>query len=203
MATEIDICNLALARLGDAATVSSIDPPEGSPQATHCAQFYPIARDAVIARHAWSFCTTRAALAELDEEPLTGWQFAYAPPSDAIEIISILTPEAGDDFSPQAYETESLTDGTEVIYANIEEAICRYKFQVTDPAKFPPLVVDTIASLLASHLAGPVLKGDKGRKAALEWYQVFERVQLPLAIAADSRQRRVQPTHTPGWIAGR
>lgn len=202
MATEIDICNLALARLGDSATVASIDPPEGSPQATHCAQFYPMARDTLIGRHAWSFCTTRAALAELDEEPLTGWQYTYAPPSDAIEIISILPPEAGDDFSPQAYETESLTDGTEVIYANIEEAICRYKFQVTDPAKFPPLFVEALSWLLASHLAGPVLKGDKGRKATIDCYQMFT-AQLALAVAADSRQRRVQPTHTPGWISGR
>ena len=33
MASEVDICNLALAHLGDAATVSSINPPEGSIQA--------------------------------------------------------------------------------------------------------------------------------------------------------------------------
>lgn len=203
MATEIDICNLALARLGDSATVASIDPPEGSPQATHCAQFYPLARDTVIARHAWNFCTTRAALSELDTEPLTGWLYAFAPPSSAVEIIGIFETGSTDDFSPQAFDTESLTDGTEVIYTNTPDAVCRYKFQVTDPAKFPPLVVDAIASLLASHLAGPVLKGDKGRKAALEWFQVYDRVQLPLAIAADSRQRRVQPIHTPGWISGR
>lgn len=29
MASEIDICNLALARLGDEANVASIQPPEG------------------------------------------------------------------------------------------------------------------------------------------------------------------------------
>ena len=40
MASEVEICNLALARLGDAATVVSIDPPEGSAQAEHCAMFY-------------------------------------------------------------------------------------------------------------------------------------------------------------------
>ena len=30
MASEIDICNLALSHLGDTATIASLDPPEGS-----------------------------------------------------------------------------------------------------------------------------------------------------------------------------
>ena len=45
MATEVDICNLALAHLGDDATIASIKPPEGSAQAEKSARFYPIARD--------------------------------------------------------------------------------------------------------------------------------------------------------------
>lgn len=52
MASEVDICNLALARLGDNATVASIDPPEGSAQAEHCARFYAIARDSLLEMHA-------------------------------------------------------------------------------------------------------------------------------------------------------
>ena len=48
MASEVDICNLALGHLGDNATVASLNPPEGSVQAQHCARFYPIARDALL-----------------------------------------------------------------------------------------------------------------------------------------------------------
>ena len=43
MATEVDICNLALAHLGDDATIATIKPPEGSAQAEKAARFYPIA----------------------------------------------------------------------------------------------------------------------------------------------------------------
>ena len=46
MASVADICNMALGHLGDSATVASIDPPEGSAQAEHCARFYPMVRDA-------------------------------------------------------------------------------------------------------------------------------------------------------------
>lgn len=202
MATELDICNLALARLGDSATVASIDPPEGSPQATHCARFYPLARDTMLDRHAWGFCTTRAALSKLSATPVSGWLYAYAPPSDAINILALFPARASDDFSPQAFETEALIDGTEVIYSNTDDAVCRYKVQVTDAAKFPPLFVEALSWLLASHLAGPVLKGDKGAQATVRCYQMFE-TQLSLAKTADARQRRVEPTHNVAWIAGR
>ena len=36
MASDVQICNIALAHLGDTATVASINPPEGSAQAEHC-----------------------------------------------------------------------------------------------------------------------------------------------------------------------
>lgn len=63
MASEVEISNLALSRIGDSATVSSINPPEGSAQAEHCQRFYPIARNSLLEMHAWSFCDRRIQLA--------------------------------------------------------------------------------------------------------------------------------------------
>ena len=60
MATEIDICNLALAHLGDDATIASIKPPEGSAQAEHAARYYPIARNSLLESHTWNFAAKRA-----------------------------------------------------------------------------------------------------------------------------------------------
>ena len=57
MATEVDICNMALSFLGDRATVTSINPPEGSAQAEHCARFYPMALNEMLAQARWSFAT--------------------------------------------------------------------------------------------------------------------------------------------------
>ena len=51
MASVVDICNQALSHLGDSATVASIDPPEGSAQAEHCARFYPAALAALLEMH--------------------------------------------------------------------------------------------------------------------------------------------------------
>lgn len=202
MATDVDICNLALSHLGDDATIATIDPPEGSAQATHCARFYPISRATLQDMHTWGFCTTRQALALLDVTPLSGWTYAYAPPSDAVNILAIFAAGSSDDFDPQSYDTEQLTDGTSVIYTNTPDAVCRYTRHIVDPTKFPPLFVEALSWLLASQLAGPVLKGDTGRAATKDCYQMFM-ARYREATASDASQRKVEPTHNPTWMAQR
>lgn len=202
MPSAVDICNLALARLGDDATVSSIDPPEGSAQAEHCKVFYPMARDTMLDAHAWSFITTRKALAELDETPPAGWLYTYAKPSGAIKLLAVLAADALDDSDPQPFISEILPDGTEVILSNTPNAVLRYTIRQTDPTHYPPLFVDALSMLLASHLAGPILKGSTGISASKAWLSAFA-TQFGAAKVADTNQRRVERTHTPNWMSAR
>lgn len=201
MASEVEICNLALAHLGDDATVASIDPPEGSAQAEHCARFYPIARDTLLEMHQWSFATRRVTLAELDVDTWS-WAYAYAYPSDCIKILAVLPYEATSDDETQPYETETASDGSQIILTNTEVATCRFMTRVKDTNKFPTLFVDALSRLLASHLAGPVIKGDAGRKAAADQFSAFN-LMAGRAMVSDSNQRDVKPEHTPSWIGAR
>jgi hypothetical protein len=222
MASEVDICNLALGHLGDDATVSSINPPEGSPQAEHCSRFYPIARDSLLERHYWGFTTTRASLA-LIGSAWPEWQYCYAQPSDAINLISILPPNATDDYSvgtniwftqtgypipgngiyePQPFSQETLEDGTVVIYTNQEDAVLRYTRFVTDTTVFSPLFVDALSWYLASYLAGPILKGEQGAAEAKRCMAMAE-LMMGKATTSDAAQRRTQVTQNVSWMAGR
>ncbi len=203
MASEIDICNMALSHLGDDATVSSIDPPEGSAQAEHCARFYPMARDTLLDAHHWSFCTTRGTLNQLTAAPASGWVYAYAMPNKALNIIGLFLAGSTDDSQPQEFEVESLTDGTSVIYCNVDAPICRYTWRVTNPTAFPPAVVDALSWLLASMLAGPLIKGAEGAGAAARCLSYYEQQLLPRAKYSDSIQRYGKPTHTPSWMSNR
>ena len=206
MATETDICNLALANLGDEATVASIDPPEGSAQAWHCSRFYAQARDYLLEIYPWVFATTRADLSLLDEAPLQGWAYAYAVPSDALRILAVLEEGATDTDPPVAYETEE-RGGTLVIYTDAENAVVRYIRQVTDTAYFAPSFIDALVAKLESMLAGPLLKGSEGRAASKAALSYFLQVALPAARAADASQRHVDPrdnpNNKPAWIAAR
>jgi len=222
MASEVDICNVALGHLGDTATVSSINPPEGSAQSEHCARFYPIARDSLLELHAWNFATTRASLALLGSA-WPEWQYCYASPSDALNLLAILPPDVSDDYSvgnnygftqtgvpligsgtytPQTFSQETLEDGTVVIYTNQEEAVCRYTRFVTDTTVFSPLFVDALTWYLASYLAGPILKGDIGAAEAKRCMGNAMGM-LAKAAASDANQRRTHIAQNVGWIAGR
>lgn len=201
MASIIDICNLALARLGDDATVASIDPPENSPQAGHCARFYPMALATLVSLHPWSFCTTRAALAPLAAPPAgAGWSHGYAAPAGLQRLISVHAP--GSD-APQPYAVEATPSGAQVVLANTPDAWARYLLLPGDPARFPPLFTDALVLLLASMLAGPVVKGDAGAAAAKRCLDYFYSVSLPQARAADVAQQRKPLNHVAPWMAAR
>lgn len=201
MASEVDICNLALARLGDNATVASIDPPEGSAQAEHCARFYAVARDSLLEMHAWKFATRRVQLAKLTVSSWD-WSSAYAEPTGALKLLGVLSANSSNDEETQPYEAESDANGAAIILTNQEDASLRFVARVTDTTKFSPLFVDALAWLLASYLAGPVLKGDAGAAMAKACLQSFM-LAFSNAKVSDANQRKVRPEHTPAWIAGR
>lgn len=217
MASAVDICNLALGHLGDDATVSSISPPEGSAQAEHCQRFYPVARDLALEAHEWGFATKRANLALLSESPPPGFTYVYQLPSDCRNPIDLVNPYAAADVphngvhwhgygnEPIPYELETLSDGTQVIYTNLADAQLRYTKSVTDTTKFSAQFVDAVAWLLASYLAGPVIKGDTGMQVGQAMFKAYL-VSLAQAKGNDANNRRrsrSQAEHTPNWIANR
>jgi len=206
MASEVDVCNLALAHLGDEATVSSINPPEGSVQAAHCARFYPIARDALLEMHNWGFATRRAQLAQLVNDRAE-WLFAYALPSSTLRALSVLPPGATDElvasgvYAPQKYTIAASPSG-KVLYTNQENAILLYTTAALDITQFSPLFITTVSWYLASMLAGPVLKGDVGAAEAKRCVQMMG-VHLKQAKESDANQRNVRPTAAVPWMVGR
>ena len=199
MATEVDICNLALSRLGDTADVLAISPPEASPQAVYCARFYPVARDSLLERHAWGFATQHVTLSELVSNGARGWAHAYATPTNLVRAIDVLRQN---DREPQDYALERSADGSVVLLTDVPDAVLRYTQRVTNTAQFSPLFIDALAWLLASYLAGPLLKGDAGAAMARQCLGAFG-ATMAAATASDSSQRRGDPEQTPAWIRGR
>lgn len=207
MASEVDICNIALGYLGDTATVASLNPPEGSAQAEHCARYYPIARDELLEMHTWNFAMRRETLALLATQPI-GWQFAYAMPADAVRIISVHAPGEGEAGSgpcstvqhPFTCESDGL--GGRIIYCNVDDAAARYTMRVVDTTRFSPLFVSALTWHLAAKLAGPLIKGDSGAAMAQRCTQTMMAF-LQQARLQDSAQQHIDPVHRPDWIMAR
>jgi hypothetical protein len=223
VASEVDICNNALALLGDTATVVALVPPSGSIQAVHCARFYPIARDQLLEMHTWGFSTKRVTLAVLAETPPSPWAYVYQAPSDVLNFLAILDPAAIDDYSaglaqygnisgsynynvgiytPQPFATETDAAGNQVVYTNQQNALLRYSGKITDTTSFSPTFTEALTRLLASKLAGVVIKGAEGRAESKAQLAEF-RMALATARESDSNQHRQQPAQSVDWIVNR
>jgi len=201
MASDVEIANLALAHLGDDATVASLNPPEGSAQAEHCARFYPHARDVLLEMHDWNFATVRVQPALVADAVTGTWLYGYEGPSDAVRLLAVLAPNGQDD-QPQDFVVETDATGRDLILTNQADAVLRYTRYVTDTAKFSVLFVDVLSLLLASYLAGPVIKGSEGR-AESERLKKEASAMLAAASTSDANQRHFHPTHTASWIGAR
>ncbi|MFO7287644.1 MAG: hypothetical protein C0P79_012385 [Gammaproteobacteria bacterium] len=204
MASPVDVCNLALAHLGDAANVQDISPPDGSRQAELCAMFYPVARDGLL-EYGWSFNTRRQRLALLDIVPPIAWQYAYALPASCLRPLELRALHFTSDVPAADYIVEALPDSSRVIYTNVEQAELKYAVRVTDLNRWTPGAVIALSWLLASMLAGPLVKGKTGVQLARDAQATFARV-LAEARANDansSKQDDIYKSYKPSWITDR
>lgn len=202
MASAVDLCNLALASLGDEATVSSISPPEGSAQAAHCATFYPMALNAALELHEWRFATRRTSLALLADAPVFGWSYAFARPNGCVKVQGVYASDSLDDADAIPYECESRDDGTDIILCNVDVAYIRYTSLVTDTTKFSALFQLSFVAMLSSFLAGPILKGDAGAAEAKRQLQIAM-AYASQAKVSDANQSSRGSTYVPAGIAAR
>lgn len=155
---KTDICNLALAALGQAA-VSNLK--EENERARQLDLFYDAARREVLRKHDWAFARAAAHLAALDlpkgENPSPG-NMVYAYPAEALYIVRLFVPcraenrlEFKEFFSP-AFNKKCLSCRAEQVHAE-------YVRNVKDESQFTPDFCDMFALCLASKLA-MTLTGD-------------------------------------------
>ena len=195
--SEVDICNLALANIGDKASVTSINPSDGSHQADLCARYYPLARDLLLERHRWDFTIRQTALSTVTSAR-TEWDYAYALPSDFSGAIAILAKDSTDDQIvegvplPQPFAIEADNNFDRVIYTDMEDAVLRYTAKATDSTKFSQSFIHALSWRLASMLAGALIKGDAGAQAVQNATQMAE-FYASRAASHDSRTTRDKP----------
>lgn len=202
MASEVDICNLALSDMWQEAVITSIIPPDGTVEAQHASVFYPIVRDKLLEMHSWYFATSRKSLALFStNEAENSWGYSYAMPGNCLKPRIILLPTAARDTEAQRHEVEAREDGQVTIYTDVEDAVLVYTRNVTDTSKFTPMFVTAFGFLLAQYMAGPITKNPKTVRLMAQSF-TSEYIQ---ATAADASARRkdMLRSHTPAHLAAR
>ncbi len=179
MTAPADICNLALARIGQG-KISSL--AEQSAAAVACNDLYDSARRAVLAMHSWRFATKIDTLAPIDEV-VPGYSFSYAIPSDSIHVIGLepisRVPSIEFRVVGDALWTDDATG--QIVYVWDQE----------DCNTFDPIFISALAYYLAADLA-PVLTGKIDIQSGM--LNAFG-VTLRTAKGANAAQSR-QPNRT-------
>lgn len=179
MATDVDICNLALSSLADPAQVKAIDPPDGSVQAGMCARWYPIALQQMLESFDWSFAKRSLILPELQEtQPRPRGQRAFRLPADCARIVAV------QDLHGRLLEFEQEGDVLLVRYAAPELV---YITREIMPSILPTLFVEALSLLLASFLVGPLRRSDSTSQTAQNLLQLYQ-VALAKAKEFDANQ---------------
>jgi len=201
MVTNADLCNQALASIGAKARITSISPPDaGSNEAAQCSRYFNECLETLLEMHDWSFATKRVALTDAGDTDTTSHLFRYVVPTDMCRAIAVLPEGAADDYMvngervPVPFVREQDEDGVVRIYTNEENATLRYTAWVTDPNKWPPLFRQAFVALLASKVAGPVVRGQEGDAAARRRLEEVE-MYLGRAKVSDAVQAKVRPQY--------
>lgn len=155
---KIDICNMALAQLGEAPIESVKDQNE---RARKMDLFYDAARREVMRKHDWAFSRRAGKLARVtipkEENPFPMSE-TYAYPADALYVVRVFVPCKSAERLP-FNEFYSAALHKKCIASPLEHAHAEYVQDITDESLFTPDFCDMLALCLASKTA-MTLTGD-------------------------------------------
>ncbi len=189
MATNVDIGNMALSRLGTRATIAALS--ENSTEARAINQWYETIRDDLLGMIDWNFSRVSQALASSGTPPAR-WAYSYAYPSDCLKIWRL-------DFggwywsrwNGVAIPFEIASDGTnQFLLCNDAIVSAVYGQRVTDPSRFSAAFVLAFADCLAAAVALPITqKADLAERLARHAQDRVEKAMTDSANEESTTQR--------------
>ena len=140
MASEVDIANRALQKLGAERIVSLT---QDSENARACNLVYPYVRDAELRAHPWNFAIKRAQLAADATPPTFGPAAAYTLPTDCLRVLP-----TDENWNTHDWKIE----GRKILTDDSSPLDVRYICRVTDPNQYDALFIEAMACAMAQEL---------------------------------------------------
>lgn len=177
MASEVQICNMALTRIG-AATITSLT--DGTTSANLCNTLIDDLSYRVMIQGSWSSCIFREQLAQTVHTPHFGYAYEYQLPTSpkCLKVLDI----DGDPFIDYVVEGDKLLTDEATVYL-------RYIGVPTSTEDYGPLLTEAIEVLLASYLAYPITANKELAAGLKKEYE--ELVMNSLAIDGQQGSKQV------------
>jgi hypothetical protein len=190
MASQVEICNLALIRLGESKITTLSD---NSKAAILLSSIWDLIKDEVLQAHSWNFAVLRAQLEAEETAPDWGYAYEYPLPGDCLRFLGI------NDDPDIEYRLEAGVDGKSVFCDEGSPINVKYVTAIDDPELFDPNFVNALGWRLAGDLAFPLTANANLVNAMMGIYQR----SLPTAKTLDSQEDSGQLIECPAWVDAR
>jgi hypothetical protein len=221
MTTDVDICNMALGKIGTRTTIVSLT--EGSNEANQCNIYYTNTRDALLRSHRWDFIRNQASLALIADATIgqtvpIPWAYEYAYPSDCLKPWYMIPnpvstpgtypfptnfPAISVDNPPVKYVVGTdIVNGVrrQVILTNLPQAILVYGVSGIDPSFYDTQFVELLSIALAAAICVP-LTGNAELKNSLHDEVFHPQTGLLVRVTASNANDQLTiHDHLPEWI---
>lgn len=177
MATsDIQVCNLALQRVGETMTIDSLD--QRVKEAQVCKAVYDTVLQKALKDAPFPFSRKYDLLALSGSTPLK-WKYRYVYPNDCLALRYVFPVIAGLDEVElrrvarnykHPYEIATDSDGEKTILTDVENAAVEYSLNVTNPMRFDASFVSFFAWGIAGEIALPLARDIKFAQNAYAMY---------------------------------
>lgn len=161
MATETDICNRALQKLGASRITSLTDQ---SVNARACAAAYYTCRDDLLREHPWNFSIQRFQLAASPTAPAFGPANAYPLPTGWLRVLP------PDPFL-NSNDRDWIIEGSQLLTDDGAPLNVRLVMQITDPNLMDVAFREALASKMAFELSEQLTQSNTKKQACAEMFK--------------------------------
>lgn len=157
MASEVEICNRALVKLGEKTILSLTD---DSKPARTCNLLYKPTRNYVLRNHPWNFAIKRVEMARNTEDPVYDYAYSYKLPSDCLRVLI-----------PNREQWEYGIEGRNLV-TDYPDSFLKYIRRVEDPNQMDESFQESLACKLAAEMAVTLSDNDARHKDMVKLYQL-------------------------------
>lgn len=205
MATEIDVINAALIRLGEQAITARTD---ANKRARIANATFDELRDTVLQDHTWNFAIRRMELPADPDAPAHGFLRAFKVPGDALRVIDV---EENPQVAPgqlagpprstrEPWKVEQF-EGARAIVTDLEAPLrVRVLWRTTDLSIAPPAFRDALAQFCAAQWAESITGTNTLKQDLLNEYVA----KVSAARSLDGREGSLEKAFIKNsWLAER
>ncbi len=198
MASQVEIANRALTKIGEARILSLTDDVEA---ARVVSSLWDIVCDAELRSRNWNFSIVRTSLPALTAAPSWGFDYQFQLPSDCLRVIQVDEYFPGPSMSDYRNRSEALyqIEGGKIL-TDLEAPLkIRYVSRIEDTGSWDSAFIEVFACRLAVEICERLTQSNTKRDLA--WNEYGEAIKS--AVRADAVENPPEPLPDDSWMLSR